>query len=87
MVRNDALLEVSFNQIQGQISRMRLSPTLLKPKFQKCFHRRELGKASFFQYLPLNWTVNIFLGENLTDKPLHAECCLYGDFLWMQVLR
>ncbi len=87
MVRNDALLAVSFNQIQGQISPLCLSPILLKPKFKKFFHRRELGEDLFFQYLPINLTINIFLDENRTDKPLHAERRPYGDFLWIQVLH
>ncbi len=86
-VRNDALLEVSFNQIQDHISRVCLSPTLLKPKFQKFFHRRELGEGHFFQYFPINWTVNIFLEENQTDKPLRTGRHPYSDFLWIQVLR
>ncbi len=79
--------EVSFNQIQGQISRVCLSPILLKPKFQKFFHRRELGEGLFFQYLSTNWTINIFLNKNRTNKPLCAEHRPYSDSLWMQDLR
>ncbi len=85
-VRNDALLKVSFNQIQGRISRMCLSPILLKPKFRKFFQRHELREGLFFQYLSINQTVNNFLDKNRTDKPLHAECRPCGDFLCMQVL-
>ncbi len=86
-IRNDALLEVSFNQIRGQISCVCLSPILLKPKFQKFFHPCEVGEGLFFQYLPINQTVNIFLDKNQTDKPLLAECHPYSDFLWMQILH
>ncbi len=85
--RNDALLEVSFNQIQGQMSCVCLSSILLKPKFQTFFHRHELGEDLLFQYLPINQTVNIFLNKNRTDKPLRAERHLYSDFLWIQVFR
>ncbi len=83
---NDALLEVSFSQIQGQIKRVCLNLILLKPKFRKFFYSHELGEGLFFQYLPINQTVNIFFDKNWTDKPLRAECRWYGDFLWMQVL-
>ncbi len=85
-VRNDTLLEVSFNQIQGQISSVCHSSILLKPKFRKFFHHSELGEALFFQYLKINRAINIFLNENRTNKPLHAEHYPYVDFLWMQVL-
>ncbi len=50
-VWNDTRLEVSFNQIQGQIRRVCLNPILLKPKFWKFFHHRELVEGLFFQYL------------------------------------
>ncbi len=73
MVRNDALLEVSFNQIQGQINRVCLSPILLTPKFCKFFHHRELGEGLFFPYLPINPTINIFLNENRINKSLSTE--------------
>ncbi len=72
MVRNDVLLEASFNQIQGQISRVRLSPILLKPKFRKFFHHRELGEGLFFQYLPINWT-SIFFSMKI--RPI-SPCAL-----------
>ncbi len=63
-----------------------LSPILLKPKFRKIFHRCELREGLFFQYLTINWIVNIFRNENRTNKPLHTECRPHCDFLWMQVL-
>ncbi len=85
-VWNDALLAVNFNQILGQISRVCLSHILLKPKFWKFFHNHKLGEDLFFQYLPINRTINVFLDNNRTNKPLCAERRPYGDFLWMQAL-
>ncbi len=86
MFPNDALLEASFNQNQGQISRVCLSPILLKPKFQEFFHCLEVGEGIFFRYLPINRTVNIFRDKNRTDKPLRTERRPHSDFPWMQVL-
>ncbi len=63
-----------------------LAPSCWNQNFEN-FYRRELEKGLFFQYLLINRTINIFLDENRTDKPLHAERHPYGDFLWMQVLR
>ncbi len=51
---------------------MCLSPIMLKLKFRKFFQHCEFGEDLFFQYLPINRPINIFLDENRTDKPLCA---------------
>ncbi len=61
-----------------------LAPSCWNQNFEKFFIVLNWGKV-FFQYLLINRTVNIFLDENRTNKPLHTERRPYCDFLWMQV--
>ncbi len=41
-----------------------LAPSCWNQNLKYFFHRRELGEGLFFQYLPINQIINIFLDEN-----------------------
>ncbi len=62
----------------NQISHVCLNPILLKPKFRKFFHRRELGEGFFFQYLPINRDCLHFSPQKL-DR--------YARALWVLPIR